>query len=217
MLPFIEQSFVHTNIAIGNEGSALSIVNPIAFGYRGADPSEEDCIMNKLLNQKKEEKPRTNKWGFAVYIGFFAGLIWGGIKIIENYFHLTSLSPGFLIEPFFLHNYLMTVQGYFIGWFAFIVMSIVASLLYAVFLAKAKGPWVGIIYGLVWWGVIFLLIGPVSGMTNWISFMEFNTIITDLCLFIVWGLFIGYSISFEFTDERVREPFEKSAEERQFT
>ncbi|MFC6228364.1 YqhR family membrane protein [Paenibacillus allorhizosphaerae] len=164
-----------------------------------------------MLRNGKEEKPHTNKWNFAVYIGFFAGFIWGGIKMIENYFHLTSLSPGFLIEPFFLHHYLMTAHGYIMGWLAYIVMSVIAALLYAVFLAKAKGPWVGIVYGLVWWGVIFLLIGPVSGMTNWIGIMDWNTIITELCLFVVWGLFIGYSISFEFTDERIREPYKKTA------
>ena len=166
--------------------------------------------MNMLRNGM-EEKPRTNKWKFAVYIGFFAGIIWGGVTLIGNYFHLTLLPPGFLIEPFFSHSYLMTAHGYIMGWLAYIVASIMAALLYTAFFAKAKGPWYGIGYGLFWWCVIFLLIGPVSGMTSWIGAMDWNSLITELCLFVVWGMFIGYSISFEFTDERIRDPRESKA------
>lgn len=153
-----------------------------------------------------EMKPRTNKWLFALYIGFFAGLFWGGLKIIQNYFHFTSLSPAFLIEPFYKHAYLMTWQGVLLGWVVYILFSIAAALLYALLLAKALGPWYGLGYGLAWWVMIFLLIGPVTGMMNWIAFLDWNTILTDASLFLLWGLFIGYSISFEFTDERVREP-----------
>jgi len=32
-----------------------------------------------------------------------------------------------------------------------------------------------------------------------------------LCLFVLWGMFIGYSIALEFTDDRIREPFRKNA------
>lgn len=159
-------------------------------------------------SSSKTRKPRTNQWRFALYVGVAAGLLWGGLKLVEQYFHFTRLSPGFLIEPFFKHAYLSTWQGMAVGWLAFIVFSVIASLLYAAFLAKARGPWFGIGYGLLWWGLIFLLLGPISGMTSWIAYMELNTVITDACLFLLWGLFIGYSISFEFTDERVREPVE---------
>lgn len=159
------------------------------------------------MKVQEETVQRTNKWIFALYVGFFAGVLWGGLKIVEQYFHLTSLSPGFLIEPFFKHSFLSAWAGYLLGWGSFILFSILASLIYAIVLAKAKGPWPGICYGLLWWGLIFLLIGPVSGMTEWIAYMDWNTILTDACLFVLWGLFIGYSISFEFTEERTREPF----------
>ncbi|WP_159882204.1 YqhR family membrane protein [Paenibacillus puerhi] len=149
---------------------------------------------------------RTGKWSFALYIGFFAGLVWGGIKIIQNYFHFTSLPPGFMLEPFFLHKFLLSQAGFWIGWAVFTLFSVIASLLYALILAKAKGPWYGLGYGIMWWIVIFLFIGPITGMTKWIAYMELNTVITEFCLFVLWGLFIGYSISFEFTDERSREP-----------
>lgn len=158
--------------------------------------------------KQEEKKPKTNKWFFSLYIGFFAGLFWGGLKMIQNYLHFTTLSPVFLIEPFYKHSFLMTWPGYLLGWSVFILFSMAASLLYALMLAKAKGPWYGLGYGLAWWAFIFLLIGPVTGMMNWIAFLDWNTILTDASLFLLWGMFIGYSISFEFTDERIREPFD---------
>lgn len=163
------------------------------------------------MKQKQQEQQKTNKWSFALYIGLFGGLLWGALKMGQHYLKYTNLSPGFLIEPFFKHSYLSSLSGYLLGWGAFIAFSIVAALIYALLFAKAKGPWVGVGYGIGWWTAIYLLIGPITGMTKWIVFMDWNTIITDLCLFTVWGLFIGYSISFEFTDESVREPFKQTA------
>lgn len=162
-----------------------------------------------MQQEQRHEQAKTNKWTFAFYIGLFAGLIWGGLKIIEHYFHFTSLSPGFLLEPFFLHSFLSSRPGYLLGWGAFIVMSVAAALLYALILAKARGSWFGLFYGGAWWAAIFMFIGPVTGMMPWMIRMDLNTILTDACLFLIWGLFIGYSISFEFTDERSREPYRK--------
>ncbi|MCR8633971.1 YqhR family membrane protein [Paenibacillus radicis (ex Xue et al. 2023)] len=164
---------------------------------------------------EKGTDKRSNKWTFSLYIGFFAGLLWGAVKMVEHYFHFTSLPPGFLVEPFFKNSFLLTWKGYLLGWAVFILFSIVATLLYTIFLAKAVGPWVGIMYGLAIWGIIFLLVGPITGMMNWIAFLDWNTILTEACLFMLWGLFIGYSIAFEFNDESVREPFSSGSNKPQ--
>jgi uncharacterized membrane protein YagU involved in acid resistance len=152
------------------------------------------------------KKTNTNRWFFALYIGFYAGLIWGAVKIIENYFHFTTIVPGFLVEPFFKHEFLMSWQGVLTGWAFFIVFSVIAAFVYMIVLSKVKGPWMGILYGAAWWGLLYLLIGPLAGMMYWVNKLDWNTIITDFCLFLLWGLFIGYTISLEFTDERNREP-----------
>jgi uncharacterized membrane protein YagU involved in acid resistance len=158
---------------------------------------------------------QSNKWLHSLYIGLFAGLLWGAVKIVEHYFHFTSLPPGFLVEPFFKNSFLQTWQGYLLGWAVFILFSIVSTLVYTVLFAKAVGPWIGVGFGLAVWGLIFLLIGPVTGMMNWIAYMSWNTILTEICLFMLWGLFIGYSIAFEFNDESVREPYSKGSPDLQ--
>lgn len=145
---------------------------------------------------------KTNPWYYALQIGFFAGLVWGGFKMAAYYFEFTKILPGFMVEPFFLHPFLTSISGTFTGWAFFILFSILAALLYTAFFLKAKGPWPGIFYGVAWWVVWFLIIGPLSDMTKGLKALDLNTIITEACLFLLWGLFMGYSINFEFTEER---------------
>ncbi|MDF2720422.1 MAG: hypothetical protein K0Q59_97 [Paenibacillus sp.] len=148
----------------------------------------------------------TNVWSFGLQTGFFAGLIWGAVKALEAYLHFTEIPAQFMAKPFLAPSFVKSVAGFWMGWLVFIVFSIVASLLYALVLRKVRGPWTGLCYGAAWWVLIYLLVGPSTGMMKWINRYEWNTIITDVCLFLVWGLFIGFSIAFEFTDERNREP-----------
>ena len=147
---------------------------------------------------------KTNKAAFCFRIGLFAGLIWGLVKIIEHALEFTTVVPGFLVEPFYKHPFLATWPGYLIGWGSFIAFSIAAAYGYMAMLGKAKGPGPGIAYGVGIWALLYLLAGPLLGLVPPINELTFNTLITDLCLFLLWGLFIGYSISFELTNDRTR-------------
>lgn len=158
------------------------------------------------MERKEGESKSTNVWAFALQIGFFAGLIWGAVKAAEVYFKFTAIPTRFMAKPFLAPSFINTNAGFWMGWLFFIIFSIIAALLYAIVLRKVKGHWMGLAYGAAWWALIYLLVGPSTGMMKWINRYDWNTIITDVCLFLIWGLFIGFSISFEFTDEREREP-----------
>lgn len=151
-------------------------------------------------------KARTNVWGFAIQTGFFAGLIWIAVKALESYLRFTKVPSGFMAKPFFREEYLDTAAGYWTGWGVFIVFSIVAAMVYAALLRKVRGPWAGLAYGAVWWIVLYGMVGPATGMMKPAGQLDLVSVVTDFCLFLLWGLFIGYSISFEFTDERGHEP-----------
>ncbi|MEW9699151.1 YqhR family membrane protein [Paenibacillus sp. SI8] len=162
------------------------------------------------MGGKNGDRIKTNRWLFALYIGFFAGLIWGALKIVEHYLKFTKVVVGFLVEPFFKHDFLLSWQGTLVGWGFFILFSIVAAYLYTIAFWKLRGPWWGIGYGAVWWCFVYLFVGPLAGMTYWITDLDINSSISDFCLFLIWGMFIGYSINVEYTDERTREPIHKS-------
>ncbi|GIO38987.1 hypothetical protein J41TS12_38480 [Paenibacillus antibioticophila] len=159
-----------------------------------------------MKNPKKRRNKRTNLWGFSIMIGFFAGLIWGAVKGLFYYLSFTTVLPGFLVEPFFKHSFLNTQPGYYVGWLSFILFSILATLIYTLAFRKLRGPFPGLVYGIVWWMLIFVVFGPLTQITEPESQLSFDTLFSEFCLFLLWGLFIGYSAAEEFTDERNREP-----------
>jgi Conserved membrane protein YqhR len=159
----------------------------------------------------KSDKNKTNRWLFSLYVGFYSGLIWGVLKLFEYYFKFTSVVPGFLLEPFYKHSYLTQWQGIAIGYMSFIVLSIIASLIYAAFFYRVKGGWLGGLYGIAWWCLLFLLIGPLTGMLQPIQQYSRDTIVTEICLFLLWGIFIGYSIALEFTEDRASDTQQRTS------
>jgi hypothetical protein len=170
-----------------------------------SETSDKKSVAN---SEKEAVSPikQTNIWTFALSTGFFAGVIWGGIRIAEYYFKFTKVHPTFLIKPWSTPAFNQTTLGYMTGWAAFVVFSIVAALLYALCFRKVRGPWLGMVYGLVWWVIIYVAAGPPTGMMKPIGAIGWNSLITDGCLFLLWGFFIGFTIEFEFNDEQEREP-----------
>ncbi len=122
------------------------------------------------------------------------------------YLQFTEVPPGFLAAPFLSGSFLKSGRGIILGWFVFVVFSIAASGLYAALFYKLKGPWIGIVYGAAWWGIWYMAVGPASGMMAWPNRLGADTLASGLCIFLLWGLFIGYTAAFEFNDERHREP-----------
>ncbi|MBW7473570.1 hypothetical protein K0T92_02275 [Paenibacillus oenotherae] len=162
-------------------------------------------LTHKSLRQRKRGR-QTNPYWFCVRLGFFAGLIWGSFRWVLYQIHFTKVIPAFLAEPFFRSAFLKSPWGYAIGLAAFILLSIVAALVYKLLLGKIAGPRPGIAYGLLWWVVLFIGIGPLLGMMAPIHKQGMDTIATELSVFLIWGLFIGFTIAYEFTDEATREP-----------
>ena len=143
---------------------------------------------------------RTNRFLYALQIGLAAGVIFGGIRWICWLFRFTKVLPGFLAEPFFLHDFLAGTGGHFVGWGFFTLLSLAAALLYAPAASFLRGPWPAALYGAAWFGVLYLWIGPMFGMMEPVGRLNWDSLWTDFSVFTVWGLFIGYSLSYEFSD-----------------
>lgn len=162
--------------------------------------------MGKQKQKNEYEDHHTNPWLFSIKIGFFAGLIWGIVRWMFYEMKFTSILPGFAADPFFKASFLKTAWGEVVGIAVFVLFSIAAALIYKVALGRLRGPWPGILYGAAWWAILFAVVGPMLGIMEGIRKAGWNTLYTELCVFLLWGVFIGYSIAFEFTDEASREP-----------
>lgn len=147
----------------------------------------------------------------SLKIGFFAGVIWGLVRWLATGLNFTQVTQAFLLDPFLPNRVLGSLWWQFAGWIAFIAMSIVAALVYWLALGTLRGPWPGIVFGVAWWGLFYALLGPLVGAVPSLRTIGWDSMVSDFCLYLVWGLFIGYSIAFELHDEWKREPNKKSA------
>lgn len=169
---------------------------------------------NRAQGKKPGKKIRSvfMSWRVIIEVGFFGGLLGGGIKLLEYYFQFTKIPPGFLVASFLgLTFHKKNLPGFFLGWGVFIVLSLLASALYALLLRKAKSPYYGLLYGAAWWVLLYLVVRPLARTNYPVERMDLNTLISDCCLFLLWGLFIGFSISFEYTDQQAYEPTKESS------
>ncbi|MFD0670549.1 YqhR family membrane protein [Cohnella sp. GCM10027633] len=148
----------------------------------------------------------------SLRIGLFGGIIWGLVRWLATGLNFTDVTQAFLLDPFVERKLLGSVWWQLGGWFAFIAMSVLAALVYWLALGRLRGPWPGLLFGAAWWGVFYALLGPFIGAVPSLRTIGWDSMVTDFCLYAVWGLFIGYSIAFELHDEAHREPKTNAAQ-----
>ena len=130
-------------------------------------------------------------------IGLTGGLLWSFVAYMASIINLTEISPNLILQPWALGAWKDKPLGNFISILLIGVISIVVALVYFVALKKFKSMIAGIIYGLALWAVVFYLLNPIFPNLKTVKELEMNTVITTLCLYILYGVFVGYSISFE--------------------
>lgn len=164
----------------------------------------EQANKNQIDHVKTIKK--THPFFFSLRLGFFAGLIWGAIHGFFYFMRFTKVIPGYLAEPFFKHDFLKTQPGYYVGWLFFIVFSIICAVLYTLLLRKMRGPWPGLLYGVWWWAIVFGILSPIYKLTPPLRVLGWTSLISEFCLYLLWGIFIGYTAATEYTEDRLREP-----------
>lgn len=161
---------------------------------------------------RKNQRP---KWGsdaqtpplkFCLQVGTAAGIFWGLIRWLAVSMNLTQVPNAFLLDPWVKRNVLHYGYWQVAGFAAFVLMSIGAAFLYYGLFRQFRGPLPGLLFGVGWWAVFYVGAGPFVGAIPPLRTVGWNSLITDGCLFLMWGLFIGFSIAFEFHDEETREP-----------
>lgn len=131
--------------------------------------------------------------------GFWGGILWSVIAVVMYYFNFIEVAP----KTFFITSWTTAKWGS--SWLGDIISILIASVLsvaiafiYFGLLKKVNSKWMGLVYGLVLWGVIFYLLQPIFSMVPALTDFNKDTIISTICLFMLYGTFIGHSISFDY-------------------
>ncbi|KAB7708796.1 hypothetical protein F9802_01200 [Bacillus aerolatus] len=155
----------------------------------------------KQIREKKAEFPLS----YALVIGLFGGLIWGGAAQLAAYFHFITFDINAVVKyvnvPKIQNGFPKAMAG-----LAFqIGISVILAIVYFFLLKKSKTIWAGVLFGAALWGILFIVIHPLlASIPSWRT-LNTDTISTTLCLFILYGLFIGYSISYGYEQHLLKE------------
>ncbi|WP_243524328.1 YqhR family membrane protein [Bacillus pseudomycoides] len=142
----------------------------------------------------KQEQSEINKF---VQIGLFGGAFWGSIWYFLHIFSFTEVGPNYLLLPFALGNWKEGVWGNVLGVVCVGLLSILVALIYKALFKRFEGILPGILYGLFWWTILFLGLGSIAPVIKNALHLPKETIVTTICIFILYGVFITYSVSFE--------------------
>lgn len=139
----------------------------------------------------------------VLVIGFIGGMIWSIFGVFMYYFNFSEVAPkSFLLRSWLTAEWTSGWLGDFVSIVLASVVSLIAALLYYVLLKKVNSMWMGIVYGLILWAVIFYLLKPIFSNIPALNELNNNTIISTICLFILYGTFVGYSISYDYHDSK---------------
>ncbi|GGA68182.1 hypothetical protein GCM10008025_10150 [Ornithinibacillus halotolerans] len=155
---------------------------------------------NQKLEQNKPEDSSTFL-GRSLLTGFVGGILASLIGWFMYYFNFMEVSA----KSFILRSW--TTAGWTDSWLGDLltiiligIISIGVALIYYGVFKKASSLWGGIVYGLILWAIVFFVLQPIFANIPNLSEMELKTIVSTICLYILYGTFIGYSISFDYHD-----------------
>ncbi|PCK20885.1 hypothetical protein CEY02_11050 [Bacillus pumilus] len=175
--------------------------------------------MKRDEKKNQEEKNQTVQTSSmvarAAATGFVGGAFWGFIGFLTYMFHFSEVSPNMLLQPFVLGEWKKDGLGTFISIVLLGLLSIGAAFIYFSLLKKIKGFWMGLIYGALLWVLVFYVFNPIFPDVKQVQDLQQSTIVTTFCLYILYGMFVGYSISFEYnelTSQKLARALGKKAE-----
>ncbi|HHY73077.1 MAG TPA: hypothetical protein GX497_07610 [Bacillus bacterium] len=151
---------------------------------------------NPALEQNKEDEPLSHL-SKVVIIGFIGGVFWSLIGYLAYYFNFTEMGPSLILQPWAIGDWKYETTGHWIGIIVIGLLSIGVALVYNVFLKNTQKIWPSILFGVVLWLIVFYLLNPIFPKLESVREFRINTIITTICLYILYGVFVGYSISYD--------------------
>lgn len=167
---------------------------------------------NKKLEQNQKEKPMSFMT-MVLLTGLVGGILWSGLGYLAYVFNFTEVRPNVILEPWALGEWKNQWLGTVISILIIGGISIIAALIYYAALKKITNILGGIGFGIAIFFIVFWILNPIFPGIEPFRELKWNTIITSVCLYILYGTFIGYSISYEYKEQENRERQEREEKE----
>ncbi|HLQ71372.1 MAG TPA: YqhR family membrane protein [Bacillota bacterium] len=135
----------------------------------------------------------------ALYTGFIGGIMSGTFGYIMYYFNISKVSPkSFVLTSWNHASWTDGKLGIVLSIILIGLLSIVVAFLYFLLLKKVNTIWMGVVFGAILWGIVFYPLHPLFPGVPALTEFESSTIISTLSLYVLYGVFIGYTISYDY-------------------
>ncbi|MDE3839553.1 hypothetical protein C0966_09310 [Bacillus methanolicus] len=133
----------------------------------------------------------------VVWTGLIGGILMSSIAYLAYVFNFTEIHPNVILEPWVNGNWKEEWLGTVISIILIGIVSIGAALIYYAALRKFKSIWIGAAYGIILFLLVFFVLNPIFPGISPFGDLKRDTVITSVCFYILFGVFVGYSISYE--------------------
>ncbi|SFE30786.1 YqhR family membrane protein [Alteribacillus iranensis] len=133
-------------------------------------------------------------------IGLFAGFFWSSINYLLYLINLTKVGPALVMLPWALPEWKNTYIGHLTGIVAISILSLAIAFLYSILLSRWESMWIGALFGIGLWFLVFFILHPIFPGLDQITAMDNKTLTTTICIYLLYGVFVGYSISYEYNE-----------------
>ncbi|SFA71575.1 Conserved membrane protein YqhR [Lentibacillus halodurans] len=155
---------------------------------------------DKRLEQHKQEEP-VSLLSRSLLTGFIGGLLGGFFGVVLYYFNFSEVAPkSYLLRSWLTAGWIDTWLGTVLSILMIGILSLLTAFIYFVLLKKVNSLWMGAAYGLVLWFIVFYVIQPIFPNIPHLTDFSGDTIVSTICLYILYGTFIGYSISYDYNE-----------------
>jgi len=137
----------------------------------------------------------------SLLTGFAGGIFWSLIGSVLAYFKFMEFTPkALLVRSWLRTSWSGKWPGDLLALILAGLLSILVAVIYFVLFRKLASMWIGAVYGIIIWGVVFFLVLPLIKHLPSIAQLNKQSIITTLCLYLLYGVFVGFSISYDYKD-----------------
>lgn len=135
----------------------------------------------------------------SLLTGFIGGVFWCSVTLIASYFKIIDISPKMYLQLILSNKKWLTKwYGTVFTIIIFGVFSIVIAYVYHVLFKKIERLIVGVLFGMGISVVVLFILPHLFNDAPYLLTMSKRSMTASICLFILYGTFIGYSISFDY-------------------
>ncbi|MGP4072459.1 YqhR family membrane protein [Piscibacillus sp. B03] len=157
-----------------------------------------------MSRKHNKEESKRSVFLKSLFCGVVGAFIWGIVSSIAYFFKFSEVSHAtFILRSFFSGGWTEGLTGELISLAILTVLGIIPALAYYLLMKKLHGMMPGIMFGMGLWVLVFIIMNPLFYYVPSFYDLSSDTIVTTICQFVLYGVFVGYTISYEYHDRRI--------------